>query len=93
MKIKTLLLRLGVVIFSSLLLYSSVYGQPGTVEGTGAVSGSGGSRHNAPASRIIDTPFLEAVSSVENHILRFYDQVAGFQALPATLKEQWDQGC
>ena len=91
MKIKTLLLRLGVVIFSSLLLYSSVYGQPGTVEGAGAVSGSGGSRHNAPASRIIDTPFLEAVSSVENHIVRFYDQVAGFQALPATLKEQWDR--
>lgn len=87
MKIKTILFRLGIVIFSSLLICSSVYVQTGA----GEVTGSGGSRHNAPASRVIDKPFLEAVSSAEDHILRFYDQIAGFKALPTTLKQQWDR--
>ncbi len=82
MKMKPLVLLLFIVVFSSLIL-------PPSGNAQASAEGSGGSRHNAPASNIIDKPFLEAVSSVEAHILRFYDQLAGFRALPDTIKKQW----
>ncbi len=83
MKMRTLPLWLCIIVFSGLTLYSSVHGQ--------MPAGSSASRHNAPASAIIDKPFLAAVSSVEAHIERFYDQVAGFKALPVTIKNQWEK--
>ena len=83
MQMKSLFVWLCLILFSSLTLSSSVHGQ--------MPASSSGSRHNAPASAVIDKPFLAAVSSVEAHIVRFYDQVAGFKALPVIIKNQWEK--
>jgi len=46
-------------------------------------------QHNAPASRLIDRPFLDAVAYVESHMAVLVEQIRGFSVLVSTIGEQW----
>ena len=90
MNIKTILLSIAIALLSSgfcsamaAAQQSSVFEQP-----TGPAI-ERGQQHKSPISQFIDKPFLNAVSSVEKHILRFHEQIAGFKLLPATISKQW----
>ncbi len=45
--------------------------------------------HGAPASHLIDKPFLDALFFIKANAERLYQQVTGFAVLPQTIHEQW----